>query len=88
MESLDKLEQRINGLVEQFDKLATEKSRIDQENAQLKERVKALESELKTLQIENQNLDKRVTEKNEIALKRISRLVDKIDQFQTEMKIS
>jgi DUF438 domain-containing protein len=61
---------------------------LKKENAQLRERLSGLESELKLLSQDGNRLEKQTREKQEAALKRISRLVDKIHQFQSEMKLS
>ncbi len=88
MENLEKLHKKVNDLVSQYEKLRQEKIATEEACAVLQDQVKALEGQVKTLQEENRRLEKSLNEKNDIALKRISRLVDKIDQFQTEMKIS
>ena len=88
MDNLEKLQKRVNELVEQFEKQHQANEVVEQENNKLKEQIRTMESRIKTLLEENRHLERGLREKNEAALKRISRLVDKIDQFQTEMKIS
>lgn len=88
MEQFGKLQEKINQLVAKFEKLETEKSELERDCLHLKEQVKSLETQLKNLTHVNERLEKSAREKNEIALKRISKLVDKIDQFQSEMKFS
>jgi predicted RNase H-like nuclease (RuvC/YqgF family) len=61
---------------------------LERECLDLGKQVKSLESQLKALSTDNKRLEKSAQEMNEIALKKISRLVDKIDQCQAEMKFS
>jgi cell division septum initiation protein DivIVA len=88
MENLDKLQTKVKDILEQYQKLETAHLQLKKENAQLRERLSGLESELKTLSQGSNRLEKQTREKQEAALKRISRLVDKIHQFQSEMKLS
>ena len=88
MESFDKLEAKVTELVEKFDKVQSERNKLATECTQLREQIKSLEVELKRLGDDNVRLEKAFSNNNDVALKRISRLVDKIDQFQTELKIS
>lgn len=88
MENLDKLQARVKDVLEQYKKLESAHSELKKENAQLREKLGSLESELKLLSQGSSRLEKRTREKQEAALKRISRLVDKIHQFQSEMKLS
>jgi hypothetical protein len=73
MENLDKLQTRVKDILEQYKNWS---------------RLSGLESELKLLSQDGNRLEKQSREKQEAALKRISRLVDKIHQFQSEMKLS
>ncbi len=88
MENLDKLQTRVKDILEQYKKLESAHLELKKENAQLRERLGSLESELKLLSQDSNRLEKQTREKQEAALKRISRLVDKIHQFQSEMKLS
>ncbi|MCX6830664.1 MAG: cell division protein ZapB [candidate division Zixibacteria bacterium] len=88
MENLDKLQTRVKDILEQYKKLESAYLELKKENAQLRERLSGLESELKLLSQDGNRLEKQSREKQEAALKRISRLVDKIHQFQSEMKLS
>ncbi len=88
MEPLDKLQTRIKDILEQYKKLEAAHSELRKENAQLRDRLSTLEAELKSLSQGSGRLEKQSREKQEAALKRISRLVDKIHQFQSEMKLS
>ncbi len=88
MESFDKLEAKVSQLVDEFDKVQSERRKLESECEKLRERVKALEEDVKRLSDENLRLEKIHTSNNDMALKRITKLVDKIDQFQTELKIS
>ena len=75
-------------LVEKFDQVQTERYELETECTKLRERVRKLEQDLKKLGDDNLRLEKAFNTNNDMALKRISKLVDKIDQFQTELKIS
>jgi len=88
MENLDKLQTRVKEILEQYKKLESTHLELKKENAQLRERLSGLEAELKGLSQGNSRLEKQSREKQEAALKRITRLVDKIHQFQSEMKLS
>jgi uncharacterized coiled-coil DUF342 family protein len=88
MENLDKLQARVKDVLEQYKKLESAHSELKKENTQLREKLGTLESELKLLSQGSNRLEKQTREKQEAALKRISRLVDKIHQFQSEMKLS
>jgi len=88
MENLDKLQTKVKDILEQYQKLESAHLQLKKENAQLRERLSGLEAELKGLSQGNSRLEKQSREKQEAALKRISRLVDKIHQFQSEMKLS
>ena len=88
MESFDKLESKVMQLVEKFDQVQTERYELETECTKLRERVRKLEQDLKKLGDDNLRLEKAFNTNNDMALKRISKLVDKIDQFQTELKIS
>lgn len=88
MENLDKLQTKVKDILEQYQKLESAHLQLKKENAQLRERLSGLESELKSLSQDGNRLEKQSREKQEAALKRISRLVDKIHQFQSEMKLS
>lgn len=88
MESFDKLEKKVTELVERFDAIQNERNRLDSECTELRERVKSLEAELKKLGDDNIRLEKAFNANNDLAVKRISRLVDKIDHFQSDLKIS
>jgi len=88
MENLDKLQTKVKDILEQYQKLEWAHLQLKKENAQLRERLSGLEAELKGLSQGNSRLEKQSREKQEAALKRISRLVDKIHQFQSEMKLS
>lgn len=88
MENLDKLQTRVKEILEQYQKLESAHLQLKKENTQLRERLSGLEAELKLLSQGSGRLEKQSREKQEAALKRISRLVDKIHQFQSEMKLS
>ena len=88
MENLDKLQTRVKDILEQYQKLESAHLQLKKENAQLRERLSGTEAELKLLSQGGNRLEKQSREKQEAALKRISRLVDKIHQFQSEMKLS
>jgi predicted nuclease with TOPRIM domain len=88
MKTFDRLEAKVGELVERFDQISQERSKLESECSQLRDRVKSLEVELKRLGDDNLRLEKAINSNNEMALKRVSRLVDKIDQFQTSFKIS
>lgn len=88
MENLDKLQTRVKDILEQYRKLESAHTELKKENAQLRERLSGLESEIKTLTQSSNRLEKQSREKQEAALKRITKLVDKIHQFQSEMKLS
>jgi cell division protein FtsB len=88
MENLDKLQTKVKDILEQYQKLESAHLQLKKENAQLRERLSGLETELKTLSQGSNRLEKQTREKQEAALKRISRLVDKIHQFQSEMKLT
>lgn len=88
MENLDKLQTRVKDILEQYKKLESAHAELKKENAQLRERLSGLESEIKTLTQSSSRLEKQSREKQEAALRRITKLVDKIHQFQSEMKLS
>ncbi|MBK7091001.1 MAG: hypothetical protein IPH59_04655 [bacterium] len=88
MNPLEKLQSKVADLVSKFEQLEAEKTTIEVECQQLRKRIAALEHEIRGLNAENAKLTKSLQSTNEVALKRISRIVDKIDQFQTELKIS
>ncbi len=88
MENLDRLQGKVKDLLEQHKKLEASYSELKKENAQLRERLSSLESEMKAVTKSGSRLEKEAREKQEAALKRISKLVDKIHQFQSEMKLS
>jgi cell division protein FtsB len=88
MENLDKLQTKVKDILEQYQKLESAHLQLKKENAQLRERLSGLEAELKLLSQGSNRLEKQSREKQEAALKRITRLVDKIHQFQSEMKLS
>jgi predicted nucleic acid-binding Zn-ribbon protein len=88
IEKLDILQTKINDLLAKFEEQQNQKKQIEQDYTHLKEQFKALESQMQTMALENKRLEKDLQERNDAALKRIGRLVDKIDQFQSEMKFS
>ena len=88
IEKLDILQTKINDLLAKFEEQQNQKKQIEQDYTHLKEQFKALESQMQTMALENKRLEKDLQERNDAALKRISKLVDKIDQFQSEMKFS
>ena len=88
MENLDKLQTKVKDILEQYQKLESAHLQLKKENAQLRERLSGLEAELKLLSQGSNRVEKQSREKQEAALKRITRLVDKIHQFQSEMKLS
>ena len=88
MNPLEKLQSKVADLVSKFEQLEAEKTTIEVECQQLRKRIAAWEHEIRGLNAENAKLTKSLQSTNEVALKRISRIVDKIDQFQTELKIS
>jgi cell division protein FtsB len=88
MENLDKLQTRVKDILEQYKKLESAHAELKKENLQLRERLNGLESEIKTLSQGSNRLEKQSREKQEAALKRITKLVDKIHQFQSDMKLS
>ena len=88
MNPLEKLQSKVADLVSKFEQLEAEKTTMAVECQQLRKRIAALEHEIGGLNSENAKLTKSLQSTNEVALKRISRIVDKIDQFQTELKIS
>ena len=87
-DAFEKLQHRLDDLLNKFERLKAEKLDVEQGYLQLKEQVKTLEARVKTLQDDNKRMEKSLDERGEAALKKISRLVDKIDQFQSEMKFS
>ena len=88
MNPLEKLQSKVADLVSKFEQLEAEKTTTEVECQQLSKKISALEQEIRILNTENVKLAKSLQSTNEVALKRISRIVDKIDQFQTELKIS
>ena len=88
MNPLEKLQSKVAELVSKFEQLEAEKTTTEVECQQLRKRITALEQEVRALNAENVKLCKSLQSTNEVALKRISRIVDKIDQFQTDLKIS
>jgi cell division protein FtsB len=88
MENLDKLQSRVKEILEEYKQLESAHNDLKKENAQLRNRLGSLESEIKTLSQGSSRLEKQSREKQEAALKRITKLVDKIHQFQSEMKLS
>lgn len=88
MDPLEKLEAKVTALVTQYEQVEAQKVRLERECQELRAKISTLEGELGNLTAENAKLSKTVQSTNDAALKRISRLVDKIDQFQSELKIS
>lgn len=88
MNPLEKLQSKVADLVSKFEQLEAEKTTTEVECQQLRKRITGLEQEIRALNAENAKLSKSLQTTNEVALKRISRIVDKIDQFQTDLKIS
>ncbi len=88
MNPLEKLQSKVTELVAKYEEIEAEKTLVEVECQELKKRISGLESEIRALNTENSRLSKSLQATNEVALKRISRIVDKIDQFQTELKIS
>jgi chromosome segregation ATPase len=88
MENLDRLQTKVKDILEQYKKLESAHRELKAENAQLRERLVSLESELRSHSQDKERIGKQSRDKQEAALKRISKLVDKIHQFQSEMKLS
>ncbi len=88
MNPLEKLQSKVTELVAKFELIEAEKTQVEVECQGLRKRISALEQEIRTLNSENLKLSKSLQATNEGALKRISKIVDKIDQFQSELKIS
>lgn len=88
MNPLEKLQSKVAELVTKFEYLEAEKTMVDVECLELRKKVSSLEQEIRVLTAENAKLTKSLQATNDTALKRISKIVDKIDQFQSELKIS
>ncbi len=88
MNPLEKLQSKVTELVAKYELIEAEKTEVEVECESLRKRISALETEIRMLNNENSKLSKLLQATNEVALKRISKIVDKIDQFQTELKIS
>jgi len=88
MSNLEKLQSKVTELVAKFETLQAEKTSLEAECSELRSQVKALEGRTRALASENGQLTKALQATNDVALKRISKIVDKIDQVQAELKIS
>jgi predicted nuclease with TOPRIM domain len=88
MNSLEKLQAKVTELVAKFETIQAEKTELEVECAQLREQAKGFEQRIRTLTSENGQLSKALQTTNDAALKRISKIVDRIDQVQAELKIS
>ncbi len=88
MSNLEKLQTKVTELVAKYETLQAEKTSLEVECHQLQNQIKALEQKARTLTAENSQLSKALQNTNDVALKRISKIVDKIDQVQAELKIS
>lgn len=88
MNPLEKLQSKVADLVAKYEQIEAEKVTVEVECQRLRKQISSLEHEIRNLNAENAKLSKSLQATNEVALKKISRIVDKIDQFQTELKIS
>ncbi len=88
MSGLEKLQSKVTELVAKFENTVAEKTELEVECAELRAGVKSLELRIKALTAENAQLTKALQTTNDVALKRISKIVDRIDQAQAELKIS
>lgn len=88
MSNLEKLQSKVTELVAKFETLQAEKTSLEVECGELRSQLKVLEGRARALTTENGQLSKALQATNGVALKRISKIVDKIDQVQAELKIS
>ncbi len=88
MSNLEKLQTKVTELVAKYETLQAEKTSLEVECHELQSQIKALEQKTRALTAENSQLSKALQNTNDFALKRISKIVDKIDQVQAELKIS
>jgi predicted nuclease with TOPRIM domain len=88
MDTLESLKTKIDRILEKQEQLLLEKEAMERKNSELQDEITALRSRLAKLTSENGQLQGELSERNQTALKRINRLVEKIDLLQGEMKFS
>jgi predicted RNase H-like nuclease (RuvC/YqgF family) len=88
MDTLAKLKERLDKLLEQYEKLEVRNEELRAENKDLRAKLIELEQEVSVLNADKARFEKQLGEKNEAAARRISRLVETIDQLQSEMEFS
>ena len=88
MESLERLKDKLDRLIASYELLQGRNDKLRNENQDLKNKIAELEKEVARFSAEKSKADKHIGEKNEVAIRRISRLVEKIDQLQSEIEFS
>lgn len=88
MDTLEKLKGKLDQLLRRYEKLEAVNKDLRTENNELRARIADLEKKAKLLSDSKGKAEKQLGEANEAAVKRISRLVEKIDQLQSELEFS
>lgn len=88
MKNLDKLQERVERLVDACQELETQKAEIARENEHLREQLTELQTNVRRAKSDSGKTEKTLRSKNQTALKRISGIVDRIDQLQSEIEFS
>ena len=88
MNNLDKLQERVERLVDACRELETQKAEIAKENEDLRKQLTELQANVRRAKNDSGKTEKTLRSKNQTALKRISGIVDRIDQLQSEIEFS
>ncbi|MFH2055565.1 MAG: hypothetical protein ABIJ61_06380 [bacterium] len=88
MNRLEQLKEKLDQIVGKYESLLQERDRLKAANAQLSEELQQAQIQLKELERRQDKDDSRSREQHAGAVRRISKLVDKIERLQGEMDFS
>jgi cell division septum initiation protein DivIVA len=88
METLEKLQSKLNRLLTHYEDARADNERLLRENQDLKKQLKAAGAAIAELKRQNKVIEKTAAEKNQGAVKRISKLVERIEELQGEIEFS
>lgn len=88
MNRLEQLKEKLDQIIVKYEALMQERDRLKAANAQLGEELHEAQDRLKELERQQGRTDSRSREKNAGAVRRISKLVDKIERLQGEIDFS